>query len=183
MPRASLRPRAAVAAPVIRRGTPADADALYELIRAHQVEGHLLPRERAELTRRATRFAVLAAGDRLLGCAELAELSPSVAEIRSLVVRPEGRGAGAAGRLVAALRDRAAAEGFTSLSVFTHDARLFVKHGFSIVPHPWVPEKIARDCASCALFRRCGQHAMLLPLKETDRHGANDVEDRRIRVA
>jgi hypothetical protein len=28
-----------------------------------------------------------------------------------------------------------------------------------------VPEKIARDCCGCALFRACGQHAVLLPLE------------------
>jgi hypothetical protein len=32
------------------------------------------------------------------------------------------------------------------------------------VPHTWVPEKIAHDCAGCPLFRACGQYAMLLEL-------------------
>ena len=29
----------------------------------------------------------------------------------------------------------------------------------------WVPEKIAHDCTSCALFRHCGQYAVTLPLR------------------
>jgi hypothetical protein len=29
----------------------------------------------------------------------------------------------------------------------------------------WVPEKIAHDCTSCPLFRRCGQYAVTLPLR------------------
>ena len=37
--------------------------------------------------------------------------------------------------------------------------------GFTIVPHMWVPEKIAHDCTSCPLFRRCGQYAVTLPLR------------------
>jgi hypothetical protein len=37
--------------------------------------------------------------------------------------------------------------------------------GFTIVPHIWVPEKIAHDCTSCSLFRRCGQYAVTLPLR------------------
>jgi hypothetical protein len=32
------------------------------------------------------------------------------------------------------------------------------------VPHAWLPEKIAVDCAGCALFRRCGQDAVRLDL-------------------
>jgi hypothetical protein len=33
------------------------------------------------------------------------------------------------------------------------------------VPHIWVPEKVARACTSCALFRHCGQYAVMLPLR------------------
>ena len=33
--------------------------------------------------------------------------------------------------------------------------------GFSIVPHTWVPEKIAHDCFACPLFRICGQQALV----------------------
>jgi hypothetical protein len=50
------------------------------------------------------------------------------------------------------------------LCAFTHDPATFVRLGFSIVPHTWFPEKIAHDCASCALFPTCGQFAMALPL-------------------
>ena len=39
-----------------------------------------------------------------------------------------------------------------------------MKQGFSIVPHTWVPEKIAVDCHRCPLFRKCGQSAVVLSL-------------------
>ena len=38
--------------------------------------------------------------------------------------------------------------------------------GFTIVPHIWMPEKIAHDCNGCALFRRCGQYAVRLTLRQ-----------------
>ena len=41
----------------------------------------------------------------------------------------------------------------------------FVRLGFTIVPHIWVPEKVALDCTSCPLFRHCGQYAVMLPLR------------------
>jgi hypothetical protein len=41
-----------------------------------------------------------------------------------------------------------------------------VRLGFSIVPHIWVPEKIAHDCTACPLFRRCGQYAVTLALRK-----------------
>ena len=51
-----------------------------------------------------------------------------------------------------------------ALLAFTHAAGYFVHMGFSIVPHTWLPEKIEADCRSCALFRNCGQYAVMLPL-------------------
>ena len=68
-------------------------------------------------------------------------------------------------RLVAALASEGASRGFATLCAFTHDPSHFVRLGFSIVPHIWVPEKIAHDCTACPLFRRCGQYAVTLPLR------------------
>jgi hypothetical protein len=56
-------------------------------------------------------------------------------------------------------------EGFSTLCAFTHNAAHFVRLGFSIVPHPWLPGKIAMDCVGCPKFRQCAQYAMALPLR------------------
>ncbi len=152
----------------LRTATAADAPALHALIASHLEEGHLLPRALDELTTHAPRFVVAVvaskSGDRIVGCAELAPLSGPVAEVRSLVVGRDARGVGLGGRMVDELGRRARREGFSRLCAFAHDPRFFVGLGFSIVPHTWVPEKIAHDCASCPLFRACGQYAMLLEL-------------------
>ena len=66
--------------------------------------------------------------------------------------------------MVEELGRRARRDGFARLCAFAHDARFFVRMGFSIVPHTWVPEKIAHDCHSCPLFRNCGQYAIVLDL-------------------
>ncbi len=168
---------------VIRPGTAADADALDQLIRSHQEEGHLLPRGLEEIRRHAAQFIVCEAEGRVRACAELAPLSTSVAEVRSLVVARDFRCVGVAARLVDEVRRRAVAGGFETLCAFTHDARFFVRQNFSIVPHLWLPHKIAKDCVSCPLFRKCGQHAMVLPLKEVVRYGATGVEAGRVAVA
>ena len=63
---------------------------------------------------------------------------------------------------------RARREGFDRLCAFTHAPGYFMQMGFSIVPHLWVAEKVYTDCVKCPLFRRCGQHAMVLPLESTD---------------
>ena len=67
--------------------------------------------------------------------------------------------------MVEELGRRARREGVARVCAFAHDARFFVRMGFSIVPHTWVPEKIAHDCHSCPLFRNCGQYAIVLDLE------------------
>ena len=153
---------------VYRQATPGDAPALDALIAGHLEEGRLLPREVSELAIHAPRFVVASRRGRMVGCAELAPLSGRVAEIRSLVVDRTARSLGIGQCLIDQLQRRARVEGFDQLCAFAHDAAYFVRLGFSIVPHTWVPEKIARDCTSCAQFRRCGQQAVVRPVA----HGA-----------
>jgi N-acetylglutamate synthase-like GNAT family acetyltransferase len=168
---------------VIRTATAGDAPALHALIAAYQTEGHLLPRTLDEVRRQAPLFVVCETGGTLKACAELARLSPRLAEIRSLVVARDVRRAGVAARLIGELRARAAAAGFASICAFTHDARFFVRHSFSIVPHVWLPEKIARDCQGCPGFRQCGQFAMIQTLPDAARRQAPVVPQRQVAVA
>jgi len=156
---------------VLRTAGPDDAPALHALIEAHLEEGHLLPRALDELTRHAARFVVGLAGTRVVACAELAPLSAQVAEVRSLVVHRDARHDGVGRALVDELVRRARVHGFDTLSAFTHGPGYFVRMGFSLVPHHWMRDKIAADCQSCALFRRCGQSAVALSLTETGRRG------------
>lgn len=152
----------------LRAAVTADAPALHALIAAHLEEGRLLPRALDELAAHAPRFVVAveqsADGERIVGCAELAPLSQRVAEVRSLVVDQDARRLGLGRQMVEALSARARSEGYARLCAFAHEPRFFVHRGFSIVPHTWVPEKIAHDCYSCPLFRNCGQYAIVLDL-------------------
>jgi len=149
---------------VLRAAVSADAAALHALIASHLEEGRLLPRTLDELTIHAPRFVVAVAGGQIVGCAELAPLSPEVAEVRSLVVSRDARRLGVGVRMVEELAIRARREGYGRLTAFAHDPAFFVRRGFSIVPHTWVPEKIAHDCNACPLFRNCGQYAIVLEL-------------------
>ena len=151
----------------VRPATGADLDAIHELITANLAEGHLLPRRREEIAAHLHRFVVGLLDDEVVACADLAPLSRAVAEVRSLVVAEHARFGGIGRRLLDALMGRAALAGFEKLCAFTHSPAYFVQMGFSIVPHAWLPEKIATDCSGCAQFRKCGQYAVVLPLART----------------
>jgi amino-acid N-acetyltransferase len=148
----------------IRTADVSEARKLYALIQANLEEGHLLPRTLSELAVHASRFVVAVRRRRIIGCAELAALSPHVAEIRSLAVDREARGSRIGAMIVVELRRRARCEGFEKLCAFTHAPRYFSQMGFSIVPHTWLLEKIFTDCVKCPHFRKCGQYAMVVPL-------------------
>lgn len=148
-----------------RQASAADAADIHRLISDNLEVGHLLPRTLDDIVEHAPRFVVAEHDDRVLACAELAPLSRTVAEVRSLVVDQEARGNQIGPRLVTELARGGAARGFATLCAFTHQPSHFVRMGFTLVPHMWVPEKIAHDCASCPLFRRCGQYAVTLPLR------------------
>lgn len=149
----------------LRMATAADAAQIHALISRHAREGHLLPRTLNELTLHAERFVVATRHGAVVACGDLAPLSLSVGEIRSFVVDESARHAGLGQLIVNELRRRARIDGFDRLCAFTHAPGYFARLGFSIVPHTWLPEKIAIDCSGCALFRRCGQFAMLLDLE------------------
>lgn len=164
--------RSAVAAGLYKTGEPGltlraatadDAPAIHALITNHLDEGHLLPRQTGEIAVHASRFIVVEDEGEIVGCADLAPLSRTVAEIRSLIVSAHVRSNGVGRRLIDALIARSRASGFEKLCAFTHAPSYFVRRGFSLVPHEWLPEKIRTDCGSCALFRKCGQYAVMLP--------------------
>lgn len=151
---------------ILRPGRPADTEAIHELVTSNLEAGHLLPRSLDDIREHISRFIVAEAAGRVVGCAELARLSPSVAEVRSLVVEESQRGQKIGSRLIAHLATSGTVAGYTMLCAFTHDPAHFVRLGFTIVPHIWVPEKIAHDCTGCVFFRRCGQYAVRLPLRQ-----------------
>ena len=149
----------------IRTAVGTDAGRIHELIERHRQEGRLLPRDLSELSAHVDRFVVAVDGrGSIVGCGELAPLSHTLAEIRSLVVSQTRRGQGIGRRIVDELRARAHGQGYDDLCVFAHQPAYFAHMGFSIVPHTWLPEKISADCRSCALFRQCGQFAMVADL-------------------
>ena len=155
---AAARPPAGV---LLREACTEDATAIHGLVVEHQAEGRLLPRELEEIGTHAHRFIVAEHDAVVIACGELAPLSRSVGEVRSLVVGARARSLGVGTQILDELVTRAAAGGFEKVCAFSHAPAYFVQRGFSIVPHVWLPDKIVTDCHRCPLFRRCGQYAIV----------------------
>ncbi len=66
--------------------------------------------------------------------------------LRSLVVAPEQRGLGLAGRLVEALEHRAKADGLARLVLLTESARsFFERRGYAVVARDQVPAEVLQS--------------------------------------
>ncbi|MBW8895700.1 MAG: GNAT family N-acetyltransferase, partial [Acidobacteria bacterium] len=101
-----------------RQAAVSDAAAINELICDNLEAGHLLPRSMDEIVAHAARFVVAELEGRVIGCAELAPLSATVAEVRSLVVDQHARGNHIGPHLVTELASTAAERGFATLCAF-----------------------------------------------------------------
>ena len=148
----------------IRAAESADAAAISALVAANVGLGHLLPRTADEIAHHVSRFLVAGRNGRVVGCGELAPLGPKLVEVRSLVVASESRGGGVGTAILTALVADAQRQKIPRLCAFTHVQHRFGALGFSIVPHTWLPEKIANDCQGCKWFRRCEQYGVVFEL-------------------
>lgn len=92
--------------------------------------------------RPGARFWILRASDRTIGAVGL-ETYGSTGLLRSLVVAPEGRGAGLGGRLVEELETAARRDGLRRLVLLTQTAEKFFAHrGYAVIDRADAPAEV-----------------------------------------
>jgi N-acetylglutamate synthase-like GNAT family acetyltransferase len=139
----------------LRMARPADVAPIMALVNGYASDKLMLPvtAERVVLALEDFVVAVDARG-RVRGCGALKEYSPSLAEVASLAVARDVHGEGLGKRIVAALEALARVRGIGELFALTLTAGFFESAGYVITERTRFPEKIRRDCTSCA--RRLG---------------------------
>jgi len=148
-----------------RKATMRDIPAILQLINDYARQGIMLPRNEFELSEGIRDFTVLYDGDKLLGCAALHFYGPTLAEVRSLAVHPDSKGAGAGSLLMEALDQEARDFDLDILFAFTYVPGFFQKMGFTEVDRGELPLKAWKDCLRCPKFQACDEIAVLKPLK------------------
>ena len=84
-----------------------------------------------------------------------------MAEIRSIVVKPEAKGQGAGGRLIKALLAEAEEQAVACVSLFTRVPDFFFHFGFRVADRTALPDKIYKDCQACPRLYACDEVAMV----------------------
>jgi N-acetylglutamate synthase-like GNAT family acetyltransferase len=142
----------------LRMAQLADIAAIVALVNGYAVDKLMLPitAERVVLALDDFIVAVDARG-RVCGCGALREYSPSLAEVASLAVARDARGSGLGRLLVAELEALARMRGIDELFALTMSAGFFERAGYASTERARYPEKIRRDCASCARRFDCAE--------------------------
>jgi amino-acid N-acetyltransferase len=133
---------------------------LKQLLDSAVVEGKVLPRELPELYENVRDFYVYVDEKGVGGCVALHIDMIDLAEVRSLVVRPDLRGQGVGGRLVKATLEEADMLDIARVYALTREEKFFIKLGFRMVDKSELPYKVFKDCMRCRLFPGCDEVAV-----------------------
>ncbi|HSY71331.1 MAG TPA: GNAT family N-acetyltransferase [Alloacidobacterium sp.] len=147
---------------LVRKARLQDAANIYELVNSLSHDGTLLRRVFAEICENVRDFTVAESDSGVfLGCGALHLYGPHLAEVRSIVVRPEAKGQGVGANLLNALLDEAEDHGVGCVCLFTRLPDFFFRYGFRIVEdRAALPDKIFKDCQNCPRLYRCDEVAM-----------------------
>jgi amino-acid N-acetyltransferase len=145
----------------VRKAKLPDAVNIFELVNSLSGDGTLLRRSYAEICENVRDFSVAESESGVfLGCGALHLYGPHLAEVRSIVVKPEAKGQGAGGKLLRALLEEAEEQSVTSVCLFTRIPDFFFHFGFRVVDRTVLPDKIYKDCQTCPRLYACDEVAM-----------------------
>jgi amino-acid N-acetyltransferase len=147
---------------LVRKARLQNAANIYELVNSLSHDGSLLRRVFAEICENVRDFTVAETDHGVfLGCGALHLYGPHLAEVRSIVVRPEAKGQGVGGKVLSALLEEAESHGVGCVCLFTRIPDFFFRHGFrEVEDRTALPDKIFKDCQNCPRLYRCDEVAM-----------------------
>ena len=150
----------------IRPARAEDVDAMRMLIDGYAAQDLMLSRSREFLLANLGDYLVAEDGA-FAGCCALASLTPDLAELRSLAVRPETSGRGVGKALVDACIEQARRLGLRRVFALTLVPEFFERCGFTLISLGRLPEKSAAECPVCPKRFACDEQAMLMNLDGT----------------
>lgn len=156
-----------IAAVGIRAMRVGDVDDAVGLIGRYAAEDRMLARSRDFVLEHVQDFFVAETELGFEGCVALAVLTPDLAEIRSLAVRPASSGRGIGRALVDACLEGSRRLGLRRVFALTLVPEFFERCGFTLVSLGRLPEKSAGECPICPKRHACDEQAMLIHLDGT----------------
>ncbi len=127
--------------------------------------GKILFRSDDEVATNIRSYTLAEKDNEVVGFVALHVHTPTLAEVRSLIVSEKMRGYGIGGELVKQCIHEGKVLGIERLFTLTYEQRFFEKLGFSEIPKESLPEhKIWADCVKCKHFPICDEVALIYNL-------------------
>ena len=116
---------------LVRPARAADIRVIREIVRPLAESRVLVSKDAVTYYESLQQFRVAEVGGEVVGCGALHVMWEDLAEVRTLAVRPEAKGAGVGSRLLEALVEDARALGLRRLFCLTFEVDFFTRHGFA----------------------------------------------------
>ena len=142
-----------------------DIDNMQKLVIPEVEAGVILARSSDEIATNIRSYILAKEGGEIVGFCALHIHTPSLAEIRSLVVKEGKRGMGIGQSLIARAIEEAQMLGLQKVLSLTYKQSFFEKLGFVEIPKESLPEhKIWADCIKCKHFPVCNEVSLIKTL-------------------
>ncbi len=132
------------------------------LVEPEVISGIILPRSDDEIATNIRSYTLGFVQDELVAFAALHIHTSYLAEVRSLIVKEEFRGANIGAKLTQKLLEEAEDLGVQKVLALTYKQSFFERLGFVEIPKESLPEhKIWADCIKCKHFPVCNEVALI----------------------
>lgn len=148
----------------VRRASLEVVPGIADLVEVHFRRAEVLPRSLEAIQISVDDWFVAVDDAMVLACGSLVAYSPTLSEIRSLVVADPYKGNGLGKAVVNALIEEAQQRGIATVFALTRAIAFFEKAGFRRTDRFHFPEKVWRDCVTCSIQDRCDEFAFILSL-------------------
>ncbi|MCX5771279.1 MAG: N-acetyltransferase, partial [Candidatus Hydrogenedentes bacterium] len=161
---------------VIRKPKLDEVVLIKQLLDNAAQQGDLLRRPLMELYENVRDFYTYVDEQGVAACCALHIDTLDLAEVRSLVVRPDLRGTGIGGRLLDRCLDEARGLKISRVYALTRTPSFFARYQFEQIEKHDLPHKVFNDCVRCPLFPDCDEVAMvktLAPANSEEQDGSD----------
>ncbi len=146
----------------LRKATLKDIPKMQQLVKEEVEKGVILQRSDDEVATNIRSYILAFENDKLIGYGALHIHSPTLAEIRSLVIASESRGRGVGRAIVQEALKEAKELGVKEILVLTYVDKFFKKLGFKEIEKEKIPNhKIWQDCIKCIHFPVCNEISLI----------------------
>lgn len=149
----------------LTRAKLSDIAEMQKMVIPEVEAGVILARSSDEIATNIRSYILAKEEGEIVGFCALHIHTPSLAEIRSLVVKDAKRGKGIGQQLVTQAIEDAKALGLQKVLSLTYKQSFFEKLGFVEIPKESLPEhKIWADCIKCKHFPVCNEVSLIKTL-------------------